>query len=283
LYTDRIIMKNLEGKNIVITGAAGAIGSSICHTLATEKASIIALDLNEKSCERLAAELQDKYSVPALAYKCDVTDMDQVRAVNEKIIKYSANIHHLVNVAGGNQPGATTDIEKFSQATEHKDSFFDIDINAFSKVSDLNLLGTVIPSQVFGKFMADNQEGSIVNISSAAASRPLTKIPAYSAAKAGIENFTRWLAVHLAEVNVRVNAIAPGFILTDQNEFLLVDSKTGDPTLRGQKIIKNTPLGRYGEASEIAGVVQFLISDQASFITGAVITVDGGFSAFSGV
>ena len=276
-------MKNLRGKNIVITGAAGAIGKEICHTLAREKSNIIILDLDEQACKKLAHELQDKYSITATGLQCDVTNPEQVREVKAMVTSEYKTVNHLINVAGGNHPGATTNLEKVKTGNKREDTFFGIDISAFSKVSDLNLLGTVIPSQVFGEVLSGNNGGCIINISSASASRPLTKIPAYSSAKAGIENFTRWLAVHLAGVNVRVNAIAPGFILTNQNKFLLVDSKTGNPTLRGQKIISSTPMGRYGKAFEIAGVVKFLISEEASFITGAVIPVDGGFSAYSGV
>jgi len=215
--------------------------------------------------------------------KCDVTSLEQLKEVKARINDELGKIHNLINVAGGNHPGATTEVEEVTKDTKGEDTFLGIDVNAFSQVNKLNLQGTVLPAKVFGEDLVNNKGGCIINISSVSALRPLTKIVAYSSAKAGIENFTKWLAVHFAKVNVRVNAIAPGFILTKQNSFLLIDDKTGQPTKRGGKIISNTPMGRYGKASEVAEVVNFLLSEKASFITGAVLPVDGGFSAFSGV
>jgi NAD(P)-dependent dehydrogenase (short-subunit alcohol dehydrogenase family) len=183
----------------------------------------------------------------------------------------------LVNGAGGNHPDATTGPDR---------PFFDLPIEAFGKTLDLNILGTVLPCQVFGKPMAGKNSGVILNVASMNAYRPLTKIPAYSAAKSGVKNFTEWLAVHMCQEyspGIRVNGIAPGFLLTKQNRFLLVDEKTGDMTPRGQSIINHTPMGRYGDADDLYGTVTWLLSDASKFITGITVPIDGGFSAFSGV
>jgi NAD(P)-dependent dehydrogenase (short-subunit alcohol dehydrogenase family) len=190
----------------------------------------------------------------------------------------------LINGAGGNAPTATTQLEFLS--TENLDElskgFFGLDIEGFRRVFDLNFLGTVLPTMVLAEDMA-GRGGSIINISSMNSYRPLTKIPAYSAAKAGINNLTEWLAVHFAKLNIRVNAIAPGFFLTDQNRFLLTDKETGKLTARGNRIIDGTPMGRFGEPEELIGTLLYLISDLSKFVTGVIIPVDGGFNAYSGV
>jgi NAD(P)-dependent dehydrogenase (short-subunit alcohol dehydrogenase family) len=194
-----------------------------------------------------------------------------------QISKEFGRIDYLINAAGGNHPKATTNPEN---------SFFNLPEDALRFTSDLNLLGTILPSQVFGKIMSDQKSGVILNVSSMNAFRPLTRIPAYSAAKAAVSNFTQWLAVHLAQEyspNIRVNAIAPGFFLTEQNRFLLTEKDTGNLTARGQSIISHTPMGRFGEPKDLLGTVLWLLSDASAFVTGIVVPVDGGFSAFSGV
>ena len=205
-------------------------------------------------------------------------------ALNEIHKKFGA-IDILVNGAGGNSPAATTKVEKMdgSETENPDDTFFGLQIEGFDKVFDLNFKGTIIPSMVFGQDMVNKKSGVIVNISSMNSYRPLTKIPAYSAAKAAINNFTQWLAVHFSKTGVRVNAIAPGFLLTNQNRFLLIDEKTGGFTPRGKKIINGTPMERYCIPEELTGTLLYLCSDLSKFVTGIVIPVDGGFSAYSGV
>jgi NAD(P)-dependent dehydrogenase (short-subunit alcohol dehydrogenase family) len=196
-------------------------------------------------------------------------------------------IDFLINGAGGNSPKATTAVEHYDGALDHSHlsstSIFDLDTAAFTAVFDLNFTGTLLPCQVFGEDMAQRRQGVILNISSMNSFRPLTKIPAYSAAKASVNNFTQWLAVHLAHSGVRVNAIAPGFFLTEQNRFLLIDKETGERTARGHKIIAGTPLGNYGQPADLQGAVLFLLSDLSAFITGVILPVDGGYSAYGGV
>jgi NAD(P)-dependent dehydrogenase (short-subunit alcohol dehydrogenase family) len=200
-----------------------------------------------------------------------------------EILKYVPQIDFLLNGAGGNNPKGTTDVEQIIPGENGGTNFFDLQWEGFNRVFDLNLKGTLLPTQVFAKEMIERKEGAILNISSMNAFRPLTKIPAYSAAKSSINNFTEWLAVHFAKSGVRVNAIAPGFFLTDQNRFLLINKETGEMTPRAQKIVNNTPMGRYGEIDELIGTSLYLMSDMAKFVTGIVIPIDGGFSAFSGV
>ncbi len=191
----------------------------------------------------------------------------------------------LINGAGGNSPKATTKLEQLTEEDmDHlEDGFFGLELKGFQRVFDLNFTGTLLPTMVFTRDMVVRQKGVVLNISSMNAYKPLTKIPAYSAAKASINNFTEWLAVHFAKVGVRVNAIAPGFFLTNQNRFLLTDEHTGDLTGRGEKIIANTPMGVFGEPDDLNGTVLYLLSDMSSFITGICIPVDGGYSAFGGV
>ena len=189
----------------------------------------------------------------------------------------------LVNGAGGNSPAATTKVEKIEGSEDPADTFFGLQIEGFDKVFDLNVKGTIIPTMVFAVDMVKKRSGVIINISSMNSYRPLTKIAAYSAAKASVNNLTQWLAVHFSKTGIRVNAIAPGFLLTNQNRFLLVDEKTGESTPRGRKIINNTPMERYGTAEELTGTLLYLASDLSRFVTGVVIPVDGGFSAYSGV
>jgi NAD(P)-dependent dehydrogenase (short-subunit alcohol dehydrogenase family) len=191
----------------------------------------------------------------------------------------------LINGAGGNSPKATTGVEQIEKedVKELEKTFFGLEMEGFDFVFDLNFKGTLLPTMVFAKDMLETGQGAILNVSSMNSYNPLTKIPAYSAAKAAINNFTQWLAVHFAKTGIRVNAIAPGFFLTNQNRFLLIDEKTGDPTPRGEKIIANTPMGRYGEVEELVGTCLYLLSGISKFVTGIVIPVDGGYSAFGGV
>jgi NAD(P)-dependent dehydrogenase (short-subunit alcohol dehydrogenase family) len=217
--------------------------------------------------------------------KANVLDKQSLEEVAEKISKEIGQIDYLINGAGGNSPKATTKVEELNDTNldDLESSFFGLEMEGFQKVFDLNFTGTLLPTMVFSKQMVQRQKGVIINISSMNAYKPLTKIPAYSAAKASINNFTEWLAVHFAKVGVRVNAIAPGFFLTNQNRFLLTDEATGELTARGQKIIANTPMGTFGEPEDITGTTLFLLSDMSHFITGICIPVDGGYSAFGGV
>ena len=267
---------DLNGKVCVITGGNGVLGKYFVEALSSVGAKIAILD-------RIVDENISNENIISL--KSDVLDknvlLESKKIINEKW----GNVDVLINAAGGNSPKATTKLETLSgdDSDNLEESFFGIDTDGFKFVFDLNIIGTVLPSMVFGEAMVKNKRGVILNISSMNAFKPLTKIPAYSGAKSAINNFTEWLAVHLAKTGVRVNAIAPGFFLTNQNRFLLVDEKTGKPTERGNKIINNTPMGRYGKPEELQGTLLFLLSDLSKFITGVIIPVDGGFNAFSGV
>ena len=267
---------DVKGKAIVITGGAGVLCGTLAKALGRQGAKICIADYDavraKEVCKEIAAE--GNFAIPV---EVNVLEKDKVQEAFDRAIESMGTIDILINGAGGNKKEATTSPDM---------SFFDMPADAIRAVFDLNCLGTILPSQVFGKYMADKGEGVILNISSMNAFRPLTKIAAYSAAKAAVSNFTQWLAVHMCQnysKNIRVNAIAPGFFLTQQNRFLLIDEKTGKPTPRGQTIIDHTPMGRYGEAEELVGTTMWLLSDAAKFVTGIVVPVDGGFSAFSGV
>jgi NAD(P)-dependent dehydrogenase (short-subunit alcohol dehydrogenase family) len=213
----------------------------------------------------------------AKLFSCDVLDNEAIRKTSAEIVSSFGKVDALINAAGGNHPKATTNSQK---------KFFDLPPEALRWVFELNVLGTMLPSQTFGRLMAEQGQGSILNITSMAAVRPLTRVGAYAAAKAAVSNFTQWLAVHLAQEyspNLRVNAIAPGFFLTEQNRFLLTDAGTGELTARGKSILAHTPAGRFGNPVDLLGAVFWLLSPAASFVTGAVIPVDGGFGAYSGV
>ncbi len=267
---------DIKGKTIVITGGGGVLCGTMAAALAEAGARVAVLDLIEAAAARVAGGITSGGG-RAIAVKCDVLDKKSIEAAKEKINSKFGHVNVLINGAGGNKKEATTSPEL---------SFFDLPSEAVRFVFDLNFLGTLLPTQVFGRQMADHGAGVILNISSMNAFRPLTKIPAYSAAKAAISNFTQWLAVHVCQnysKDIRVNAIAPGFFLTEQNRFLLTDEKTGGLTARGKTIIDHTPMGRFGEAEELIGTMMWLLSDAAKFVTGIVVPVDGGFSAFSGV
>jgi len=269
-----IKMFSLEGKNAVVTGGGGVLGSEIARTLGRAGAQIFICDIKNY---KETAELLNKDGIKAEGYFMNVMERDVIKETAEAILK-KGKVDILINAAGGNVKEATTSDTL---------SFFDLPLQGLEKVIALNLFGgAILPSQVFGKEMVKNPEGgSIINISSMNAFRPLTKIPGYSAAKAAVSNFTQWLAVHLAQgynKNLRVNAIAPGFFLTEQNRYLLLNEKN-ELTDRGKSIISHTPMGRFGEPSDLAGIVIYLASDASRFVTGTVIPVDGGFNAFAGV
>ena len=269
-------MYDLTGQTIVVTGGTGILGGEIACALAGCGANVAILDRNLDPAQALL-ERMGPCAAQTTVVGGDVLDVDNLRQAAEVIVKKFGRIDGLVNAAGGNRPQATT-------SPDH--SFFDLPPDALRWVFDLNMLGTMLPCQVFGKLMAEQGEGTILNVSSMNSFRPLTRIPAYSAAKAGVSNFTQWLAVHMAQEyspRIRVNAIAPGFFLTTQNKFLLTDEKTGELTPRGQAIITHTPMGRFGLSEDLFGAVLWLLSPASSFVTGIVVPIDGGFSAFSGV
>jgi NAD(P)-dependent dehydrogenase (short-subunit alcohol dehydrogenase family) len=270
---------DFTGKTIVITGGAGMLGGEIACALVGCKANVAILDrdpaLGEKLIHRV--EMISGEIGRAVYVFVDVLDRKSLIQADDAIQKEFGRVDALINAAGGNKPTATTSAEL---------SFFDLPEDALRFVFDLNIVGTILPSQIFGKSMAARGEGNILNISSMNAFRPLTRIPAYSAAKAGVSNFTQWLAVHLAHeysTNIRVNAIAPGFFLTDQNRFLLTQNEQGELTERGKQIIAHTPMARFGTPEDLLGTVLWLLSPASAFITGIVVPIDGGFSAFSGV
>jgi len=269
-------MFDLTGKAAVVTGAGGVLCSEMAKALAKAGAKVAVVDLMEEAAKRVAEEIK-KQGGKALAVKCSVLDKKQLEDAAKEITAKLGKIDILINGAGGNKKDATTSDTM---------AFFDLPAEAIRGVFDLNFLGTLLPSQVFGKDMAKNGSGVILNVSSMNAFRPLTKICGYSAAKAAVSNFTQWLAVHINQnysKDIRVNAIAPGFFLTEQNRFLLTDEKTGKLTPRGETIIGHTPMGRFGEPGDLTGTMLWLVSDAAKFVTGIVVPVDGGFSAFSGV
>jgi NAD(P)-dependent dehydrogenase (short-subunit alcohol dehydrogenase family) len=267
---------DFTGRTVAITGGTGFLGGDMACTLACCGANIALLDRNTDAGAAIL-ERMGPHASRAMVVATDVLDPASVSRALDATLQRFGTVDALINGAGGNHPKATT----------NKDvRFFDLPADALRWVFDLNILGTIIPSQVFGRAMAEQRAGTILNISSMNAFRPLTRIAAYSAAKAGVSNFTQWLAVHLAQEyspNIRVNAIAPGFFLGNQNRFLLTDQKTGELTDRGRQILAHTPMGRFGEAEDLHGAMLWLLSPASRFVTGVIIPVDGGFSAFSGV
>jgi len=266
----------VKDKCIVITGGAGVLCGCMGAELARRGAKICVVDCDGSRAKGLCKNIEADGGF-AFAVQADVLDKESVQQAFDAAIRTMGRADVLINGAGGNKKEATTSPDL---------AFFDIPLEAIKDVFDLNLLGTVLPSQVFGKHFAEKGNGVILNISSMNAFRPLTKIPAYSAAKAAVSNFTQWLAVHICQnysKDIRVNAIAPGFFLTEQNRFLLTDEQTGELTDRGKTIIGHTPMARFGRPEDLIGIVLWLISDASRFVTGIVIPVDGGFSAFGGV
>ena len=276
---------DFSGKVAVVTGGAGVLCSEFCRALAACGAKVAILNRTLSKAEALAAEIKAAGG-EALAVQVDVTDAESVAAAHEAVAKAYSPCDILVNGAGGNDPAATADDEFFSMDTllsPDKKSFFDLTGESFGKVFSLNIMGTLLPTQAFAREMAEAGHGCIINISSMNAFTPLTKIPAYSAAKSGVSNFTEWLAVHFAKTGIRCNAIAPGFFSTAQNAKLLWNAD-GTPTARTGKILAATPMGRFGEPQELIGALLFLCDDRCSgFMTGVVLPVDGGFNAYSGV
>ncbi len=275
----------MEEKVIVITGAGGVLCGNFAVELAKDGHKIALLDINIDAAEKLASEIRANGG-EAIAVKTNVLDKDSLENAHSEVLKAFGKCHILINGAGGNNSRGTTTNEYFNPEDIDKEdivSFFDLQPEGVSFVFDLNFLGVLLPTQVFAKDFVMGEKGCILNISSMNAYTPLTKIPAYSGAKAAVSNLTQWLAVHFANSGVRVNAIAPGFFVTNQNRGLLFN-EDGSPTARTNKILNATPMGRFGEANELMGTVRFLLDDDvSSFVTGVVIPIDGGFSAYSGV
>ncbi|GAO30185.1 SDR family oxidoreductase [Geofilum rubicundum] len=274
---------NLNGKVAVVTGGGGVICSTMAKALAKHGVKTAILDLNLEAAQRVAEEIKSETGIESIGFSANVLERSSLEEAKKAINQQLGKIDFLVNGAGGNAASATSKVEKMAPEDKLEDTFFGLQLEGFDKTFDLNFKGTLLPTLVFASDMVDQKAGGIVNISSMNSYRPLTRIPAYSASKAAINNFTQWLAVHFAKTGVRVNAIAPGFLLTNQNRFLLVDEKTGEATPRGQKITNGTPMERYGTPEELTGTLLYLLSDWSEFITGIVIPVDGGFSAYSGV
>jgi NAD(P)-dependent dehydrogenase (short-subunit alcohol dehydrogenase family) len=269
-------MYDFTGKSVMLTGGAGVLAGELACALFGCNANVAIVDRDPALADQLIKRIEPVGNRAIVVYG-DVLDPKIMQSATEQVIKAFGKVDILVNAAGGNNPKATTN----STTT-----FFDLPPDAIRFVTDLNLLGTIIPSQIVGKHMAERKEGVILNISSMNAFRPLTRIAAYSAAKAAVSNFTQWLAVYMAQdvsPNIRVNAVAPGFFLTNQNRYLLTEKDTGNLTERGKKIIDHTPMGRFGEPEDLFGTVMWLISPASRFVTGIVVPVDGGFSAYSGV
>jgi len=268
---------DFSDRTVLVTGGAGVLGSEIACALVGCNANVVLLDRDQELAQKVIERFPKVVKGRAARVYGDVLNAETLHQANETIKAEFGAVDILINAAGGNHPSATTSADL---------SFFDLPLDALRHVGDLNLLGTILPCQVFGCGMAERGEGVILNISSMNAFRPLTRIPAYSAAKAAINNFTQWLAVHMAQnysPRIRVNALAPGFFLTEQNRFLLTDKDSGELTARGKSILAHTPMNRFGTPEDLLGATMWLVSPASAFVTGAVIPVDGGFSAFSGV
>lgn len=269
---------SVAGLNIVVTGGAGVLCSGMASALVDCGANVAILDRNLDAANAVIQRMTAHDGAGrAVAVRCDVLQPESVKDAVAEAHQALGCIDGLINGAGGNKPDASTNAER---------SFFDISPDALRWVFELNLIGTILPSQVAGKYMAEQKHGVILNISSMNSFRPLTRIPAYSAAKAGVSNFTQWLATHMAQEyspEIRVNALAPGFFLTEQNRFLMIEQESGAPTKRGRQVLDHTPMGRYGCPDDLVGTMLWLMSSASAFVTGIVVPVDGGFSAYSGV
>jgi NAD(P)-dependent dehydrogenase (short-subunit alcohol dehydrogenase family) len=278
-------MKDLKDKICVITGGGGVICSAIAEGISRHGVKCAIVDLNLEMAKKTATDIELRTGTKAIGIQGNVLDKQSLINAKAEINNIFGEIDILINGAGGNSPKATTADEFINDSNIDKleRTIFGLDIEGFQKVFDLNFIGTLLPVMVFARDMIEAKKGVVLNISSMNSFRPLTKIPAYSAAKASVNNFTEWLAVHFAKAGVRVNALAPGFFLTNQNRFLLTDEKTGELTARGHKIINGTPMGKFGQPEDLIGTVVYLLSDMSKFVTGVTIPVDGGFNAYSGV
>lgn len=276
--------EDLKGKVCVMTGGAGIIGATLAHGLAQAGIKTAIVDINEEAAKNLAAAIEKEYGIKTIGVAANVLDKDSLEAAKKTINEQLGKIQLLINGAGGNSPKATTGVEQMQESDKEnlENTFYGLSMDGFQRVYDLNFKGTLLPTMVFTQDMLADGKGAIMNISSMNAYRPLTKIPAYSAAKASINNLTEWLAVHFAKIGIRVNAIAPGFFLTNQNRFLLM-KEDGTPTPRTANILHGTPMGKFGEPEDLIGAMLYLLSDISSFVTGIVVPIDGGFSAYSGV
>ena len=269
----------LDGQVAAITGGGGVIGTAFATGLAQAGVKVAILDLDAEKAKMVAEQVGSG----AIGVQCDVLDKESVVRADSEVVNELGSLAFLVNCAGGNSPSATSNAEQIAPDLSNiAESFFGIDMDSFRQTMDLNLLGTVLPCSVMGKRLCERGGGAVVNISSMNAYRPLTRIPAYSAGKSAVTNFTQWLAVHLAPAKVRVNAIAPGFFMTEQLKFLAF-KEDGELTPRYERVLANTPMGRFGEPSELLGTLLYLLSDSSRFVTGVTIPVDGGFNAYSGV
>ncbi len=280
-----ISFDDLKGKVCVFTGGAGVLGTAMVKAMASVGMKVAIADINKEVADKVAAEISAESGAVIIGVEANVLDKASLETAKKEINEKLGDIEVLVNGAGGNSPMATTKVEQMLEENLNnlEDTFYGLQMEGFDKVFALNFKGTLLPTMVFTTDMLKNRKGVVLNISSMNSYKPLTKIPAYSAAKASINNFTEWLAVHLAKVGIRVNAIAPGFFITNQNRFLVTDEKTGNYSPRGQKIVNSTPMGKFGEPEDLQGATLFLISDISNFITGIIIPVDGGFSAYGGV
>lgn len=273
---------DLKGRNCVITGGFGVIGMALTRGLAEAGVNLAVIGRNAATPDKAKAVAQE-FGVKCIGLCASVTDKEQLVNAKKQINAELGKIDILINCAGGNNPKATCSVEQMKKDDKLEDTFYGLSLEGFQNVFDLNFMGTLLPTMVFTTDMIEAGKGNVLNISSMNSIRPLTKIPAYSAAKGAINNFTQWYAVHVAETGIRCNAIAPGFFLTSQNRFLLTDESTGELKPRGRKIIANTPTHKFGEPEDIVGTMLYLLSDISSFVTGVVIPVDGGYAAFGGV
>lgn len=273
---------DLKGRNCVITGGFGILGMALTRGLAEAGVNLAVISRsadNPAKGEAIAKE----FGVKCLGISASTLDKEALIAARDLIHEKLGKIDILINCAGGNSPKATCKVEQMTKDDDLADTFYGLGLDGFQQVYDLNFKGTLLATMVFTTDMIETGKGNVLNISSMNAIRPLTKIPAYSAAKGSINNFTQWYAVHVAQLGIRCNAIAPGFFLTDQNRFLLTDEQTGELKPRGKKIIANTPTHKFGEPEDLVGTMLYLLSDISSFVTGIVVPVDGGYSAFGGV
>ena len=269
-------MYSIEGKVAIITGAGGILGGSVAKSFMRAGAKVVALDIRQEQLDKRIEELNAISNGEAMGLICNVLDIDSIKAMANKVVEKWGRIDILINIAGGNMPGATLRPDQ---------PIFDMKIEDWNKVTNLNMNGTVYPSIVVGEIMAKQKKGAMVNISSMAALQSMTNVPGYSAAKAAVTNFTQWMAMEMALKygdGIRVNSVAPGFFIGDQNRAVLLNPD-GSLTERSHKVLANTPMRRFGDINELNGAIQFLCSDAASFITGANLPIDGGFSTFSGV